>query len=708
MAKGEGSQKRTWKRIAKKDRRNLKLWAEGAREEILKPHIAAYTDALERGWRAERDYLQLVCNEYHARVPWRMEDWEEPDLSTEYDPCAVPTREDLPPEDLVKKRVRIDTMNATLYYFSSSSLVAPPPQRIARWLKYRAHRLKRPIKMDRTRDPWAILLAKLAGINSPPKARQAFQQYMHESYDADIGPAVMARWAATHVEEDGGELQSKKGPDAPFRAQVARELFNELPVEEQDGLCARARDEAKEAREQYIKAMKGGPSKDPADRQRCIDNLGPFMTAILRGVTEYTGFAVFGGPMPQYGGEIRTFQYLHTAFTPEECAEAALPGQEDGEDPLARAQYTIDDDGDLGFKSNAMDLGDSSSDSSGSSLESDSDIDSDIQKDVAQTKKKGNAKKETEKARGKVPPKTKAQPKRKAPAKRKHLAVESGESGSSKTACDVEDTEEEEEDGAKQNKRRRRATAKGKEKEQETEVGEEGGSKTARPYPKPRPLVHVPVQPQLMSTPPGSSQAAASMPPPPCVSPLAPPPPPPRVSPPPQPSDGPVPVCPDDAVEWFCTVYPEVTAKPLGGSFNSLFAMFIDIERAHKWKPGVHGKSISTSKRPGEVGSWIGSGRGSRGGPQAGGAGPAIESATKFAAAWWLWSGVLQPPWRAKDEEHPGRFKRDTYPRLVWSRRSTGGGKKVASRGEHEAWLEAVIDTKWMFEGMLASQLATS
>ncbi|KAK6997481.1 hypothetical protein R3P38DRAFT_2797855 [Favolaschia claudopus] len=95
MAKGPKKQysrprKRTWARKEKKDRRNLKLWAEGARESILQPHLAGYMDALERGWRAERDYLREVCNEFHARISWRVADDEEPDDPLPaYDPMVM-------------------------------------------------------------------------------------------------------------------------------------------------------------------------------------------------------------------------------------------------------------------------------------------------------------------------------------------------------------------------------------------------------------------------------------------------------------------------------------------------------------------------------------------------------------------------------------------------------------------------------------------
>jgi hypothetical protein len=43
----------------------------------------------------------------------------------------------------------------------------------------------------------------------------------------------------------------------------------------------------------------------------CIDQLKPFMSALMRGVSEYTGLhavMVFGGPIPERGGEIATVQ----------------------------------------------------------------------------------------------------------------------------------------------------------------------------------------------------------------------------------------------------------------------------------------------------------------------------------------------------------------------------------------------------------------
>src|ERR1700761_7647613 len=104
--------KRVWKRKAKVDRKNLKLWAEGSRESILRPHLEPYSAALALNWRAERDYRQLVCNEFHARISWRLADHEEPNTPLpDYDPLAPPEEEELSDEERQQKHERIKELN---------------------------------------------------------------------------------------------------------------------------------------------------------------------------------------------------------------------------------------------------------------------------------------------------------------------------------------------------------------------------------------------------------------------------------------------------------------------------------------------------------------------------------------------------------------------------------------------------------------------
>jgi hypothetical protein len=143
-------------------------------------------------------------------------------------------------------------------------------QRIRRWLKYRVKRLRRHVrtKISSEKDPWAILLAKLSGVTSPPKARQGYQQYMREQYTnpgSDLEKEVKARWAATPAA--GSSVATAKEPNAPFRAEVARDLFAQLPDSDRNQYSARAKAEAVAAQAAYNKALNGTPGKSPEDRQ---------------------------------------------------------------------------------------------------------------------------------------------------------------------------------------------------------------------------------------------------------------------------------------------------------------------------------------------------------------------------------------------------------------------------------------------------------
>ncbi|KAF8122740.1 hypothetical protein K438DRAFT_1792965 [Mycena galopus ATCC 62051] len=260
----------------------------------MRPHIEPYTDALDRGWRAERDYWQRVCNEFHARISWRLADHEEPELPLPiYDALAPPVVEDLTEEERVERHARREELN----------------DRIWRWLKYRAQSLRRKVTKTALADsPYAALLSKLSGLKTPPKARQAYQQFMHEKV-AEIAAIVDIRWKEKSINADGSANTGK--PKAPFRSAVAREMFEELPSSKRDAYAKRATEEARAAKEAYTKALEAGPSKSPEARQRCIDNFGKFIAPIMKGIFDYTGLhghIVLGGPMPRYNGELGTIQ----------------------------------------------------------------------------------------------------------------------------------------------------------------------------------------------------------------------------------------------------------------------------------------------------------------------------------------------------------------------------------------------------------------
>lgn len=123
------------------------------------------------------------------------------------------------------------------------------------------------VGLDPTKDPYAVLLAKLSGIQNPPKARQAYQQFMHEAYADSIAPVVAEKWAAKR-EENTGDPDLTKEPKAGFRAQVAREVFGKLAKEDQLAYSARAKEEAAGKKEAYQQALKNPASKEPSDRQK--------------------------------------------------------------------------------------------------------------------------------------------------------------------------------------------------------------------------------------------------------------------------------------------------------------------------------------------------------------------------------------------------------------------------------------------------------
>ncbi|KAJ7617995.1 hypothetical protein FB45DRAFT_800748 [Roridomyces roridus] len=336
--------KRVWKKMLKQNRKSNKCWADGARDSILRPHIDAYSDALSRGARAERTYFTRVCVEYHARIDWRLKDHEEPPLPlAPYDPNAeVEPEEELTTEEEDERHERVRELN----------------KRIHTWLKYRARRLNNSLLSHATdsNGPFVPLVAKLGGLKSPGKARQAFQQFQHEEI-VTLRETIKKAWRDKCKADDVDP--EEKGPSTAFRTEVARQTFKALPQAEQNKYAATAKKEAAERKAAYVKALKDGPSKAPEDRQKCIDNLGPFLGAIMRGIADYTGWQVLvvvGGPMPKWNGEIGTVhlsvgknldtvpvsfpawkkddfaanvtgffkKYLGTAYSLEQCAEMAL------------------------------------------------------------------------------------------------------------------------------------------------------------------------------------------------------------------------------------------------------------------------------------------------------------------------------------------------------------------------------------------------
>ncbi|KAJ7719395.1 hypothetical protein B0H16DRAFT_1474976 [Mycena metata] len=691
--------KKTYKPVSAAMRKSLKAWAKGAQEEVLKPFIPEYSDALDRGWREERDVLETICNKYHALFSWRLKDHEEPPLPLlEYDPFALPTVEDLSDEETVQKRERVEVLNA----------------RIQRWLKYRSERLRKTIPMDPRRDPFTVLMGKLTGINAPPKARQAFQQYMHESYETEIAPTVAARFAEERDNIDGNGAASQKGPNAPFRARIAWELFAELSLEEQTALKDRASAEAREAKEAYDKARKSPPSKAPEERQRCIDNIGAFLSPILRGIQEYTGLhsvAIFGGPMPKYGGELKT---VHVAYGRSRGANAAyFPSWAKGRfdrdvvglmHEYLKAAFTMRKGGKRAARAKAKAA---------------------KEKGKGKEKEKGKGKKAARKEEEADRRETQSAASMGGGKKRKGKDKEEGKKRKHRGDGEVEENEGDEDkwgDGGKTKKQKTGASVPPPRRSGRKHAATNGTSQDVEmppvqdvempPAPPDSPLTptrrwlhdHCPDSPVNAAVAAGGSSTAAPAPPlrgsaatarggakplrggPPCgggiigrggkptdVGGTAPalsktaaaalgvgkeagnrrPNPPPRDSSTPPPSTTRQPACPEEAPEWFRLAYAQVSAEDLGPEFNDILVDWIRLESAYGYR--TSSRALPAAKRPSELGAWLQAGRGRRGGPWKLGAefpNEFNETAAAFGEKWRVWWASLQPTWRGADLEN--------------------------------------------------------
>lgn len=118
--------------------------------------------------------------------------------------------------------------------------------------------------MDPEKNPYAALLTKLSGVEPPKKkARQGFQQYMHERRDI-LQPLFDEAWE----KKKAAGLTSKDRNDATFRADIARGEFNKLSAGEKKMYQANAQAEKAQDAERYKAALKAAMAKTPANRFR--------------------------------------------------------------------------------------------------------------------------------------------------------------------------------------------------------------------------------------------------------------------------------------------------------------------------------------------------------------------------------------------------------------------------------------------------------
>ncbi|KAK7043456.1 hypothetical protein R3P38DRAFT_2510527 [Favolaschia claudopus] len=761
MAKNK---KRVRQRVPKENRKNLRLWAEGARETVLAPHLDAYQIALDQGRRQERKLLKKICREFHARVDWRTKDHEEPMLS-EWDPAGIATEEDLSEEDEAAKRTRIEELNKASH------------TRIRRWFMYRLKKSRKNQRLgkelDARKDPYAVLMANLSGVTAPPKALQAYQQFMRESYEEKVAPVVAERWELER--NDNSKLSERtKEPKAGFRAVVAREVFAQLSDEERTAIADRAKKEAAEAKAEYLKALKSPPSKSPEARQRCIDNVADFAGPILQGLSANTGLhatLIMGGPMPEFGGEIRTLhvsygrnhtvlgphwpqwdkprfsevtkfmtEYLHTAYSECQCAQAALNQAPD----LSGANYTIDRE-----QSESSDSDSSDSDSSDTDSDSDSEAEEDAE-EQRRVRKKRKTKKDSGNSENKAP--ERQQNIRRNEALLQQLKADvAPDLNAMKASMQNKSSAKSVKRTTKpltQTTRETRSSAANKVPPVLQEESLPPATSTAHTATQNSVLVppsaltdevrvvpdNHPVNAQTVietasasvppSLPPNSSpdnqSNAGSVEPVAHDSPSDSPAVPPlsqaahsaltTITTPSQPTVLPsassaYPVCPPQAAKWFAEAHASMTKVDLGCHYHALIAAWTRLEVASRFENSP--TNLTAKLRPKPVTLWISRNRRTE---------PIVEDPAEYARQWQSWWDSLQPSWRTKGADDRwiagntyGGGGREWGALYHWGVNGMLSvvaslyfwGRAIDSKQEFIiTWETAVQDVVWMFEGM--------
>ncbi|KAJ7601397.1 hypothetical protein DFH06DRAFT_1026141, partial [Mycena polygramma] len=167
--------------------------------------------------------------------------------------------------------------------------------------------------------------------------------------------------------------------------------------------------------------------------------------------------------------------------------------------------------------------------------------------------------------------------------------------------------------------------------------------------------------------------------------------------------------CPKDASPWFVSAREQMIGINLGCHFDTLLAAWTRIEYASRFENGP--TNLSAKRRPKQVGNWINAGRGKR--P----ADVAIPDHAAYATGWQVWWDSLQPAWRKRDKDGKwsteggyGKDGTDWGPLYQWGVNGVLNliaslyfwGSSLVSGGEMDlrVWETAVFDVTWMMEGM--------
>ncbi|KAJ3494137.1 hypothetical protein NLJ89_g10871 [Agrocybe chaxingu] len=330
----------------------------GMRKQFLLSEKHTYALGVEGGYAA--DALANIQRRYFKRFPIDMPHNVEPtaDFLAKVRDHEPEKEYELPDEDKLSAE---DYTAAVLKLRERQKLIKFRKAQIKRWMAYqytKDHDLDP--KDSGKHNPYRLLLQKLTG--------SGMQRPRHRS--------ACNIWRKTHrekIEHEARRILKDKGLNSKHlitaRDQVAQSMFNALPKEERDQWEVQAKEDFEDRMAKWKADTEGPLSKDPADRQRCIQGIVRFMQPILDLLCEGTGFCatlMCGGPEPADGGRLNIIsvhsgvtsgdikmnfgraeramykkffvptygKFLQNVYTPEECRARQLPADE-GFDTLA-------------------------------------------------------------------------------------------------------------------------------------------------------------------------------------------------------------------------------------------------------------------------------------------------------------------------------------------------------------------------------------
>ncbi|KAF7306237.1 hypothetical protein MIND_00414300 [Mycena indigotica] len=475
----------------------------------------------------------------------------------------------------------------------------------------------------------------------------------------------------------------------------------------------RAQADVAEKKKEFAKFKKDGVPTTPEFRERCIEEFQNFFWGIAMRLAEFTGchvFCMIGGPRPLARGptyfganqapspvpwpawDKERFQkmidfwmeYLETAFTEEQKADAALPKKTDGLDGLISMNDETQHVDFLQVTESDLDGVDSGDDEVTSSLRKKRDVKAKEKGKGKEKAKEGKGKeKAKEKAQEKPTPSTKAKAStsRKAPTVKK--ANKSAGIAGRGPGSDIETSEGSDIKSSQSlaANRARREKKKGK---------------SMMPDLQPPPIPPVVVPPPIGMQPPPPSPPVGSQPPPipPVVVPppigMQPPPPIPPVGSQPHPPVGNQPLPPTDAPAWFHDLHNELIRMEAGPQYHHMLRLLGQLERAYGWIDKQ--ASLSNVDRPSQVAAWFKRARKWT----AANDDIRIKDVAAFATQWRVWWTRRQPTWR---KGPAGELLRGG---IGWSKL----GRSCVARQERnlplsKLWEEATAEVTWVLENLV-------